>query len=74
MYIADALGATDGAAVGEVVVVLYLYGIFKTRPFVLGEEIAEIGLADVGGFVSAERLHGIGVVGIEGESGGGILL
>ena len=48
LYIADALSATYGAAVGEVVVVMYLYEILEARPFVLGEEITEIRLADIG--------------------------
>ena len=54
LKIADTLGTAGGIAIGVVVVVFDVEGAFESLPFLLGEEAAEIGAAEVVGLVGAE--------------------
>ena len=81
LHVADALCSTRRVAEAVVVEVLRVEGEFEAGPFLLGEEGAEVGHADVAHLIGADGLHGVGVVDGEGEAlgrvclhaGGGIL-
>lgn len=80
LLISDALSATGGVAKGVVVVVFDIQCLLETGPFIRCEEVAEIGGANVGCFVGADGLQGVGVVygqvetcwSVCAETGGGI--
>lgn len=60
-------GKRGGWGKGELT--FHVEGDFKAVPFVLGEKAAEVGSANVVGFVGADALHGVGIVHCECESG-----
>jgi hypothetical protein len=71
---AYALSTTCWAAICVVVKVFLVKCYLKTSPLTFGEQITEVGLADVAHLIGADTLHGIGVVNIKGKPGRGVLL
>jgi len=63
LQITNALSATSGVTITVVVVVLHIKSLLEASPLILGEKTAKVGLSNVAVLVSANRLHGVSVVG-----------
>ena len=74
MYIAKALSTTGWTAVGEVVEIRHVKGVFEAFPFCFGEQIAKVRHTEVALFVGTDALHSKCVIGCECEVFAGILL